>query len=65
MAKIVVQITLDTETKAVQIEGPFDDGILFLGMIEMAKVSFFVSKAKQEAGAKQILIPQPVAPLKS
>ncbi len=67
MAKVVVQITLDTETNAVQIEGPFQDGILFLGMLEMARTSFVVSKATQQTAIqakKEILIPQIVGPRK-
>ena len=67
MKKVEMRIILDTETNAVQVEGPFNDGILFLGMLEMAKTSFVVSKATQQSEAqakREIIVPQIVGPRK-
>ena len=35
---VKLNITLDTETKGINLEGPLDDTISVLGLLEMAKV---------------------------
>lgn len=53
-----VKVTYDTETGEVKSEGPFEDAIMFLGMLEMGKLIFFVNYNKKVAGAdKAIVVP--------
>lgn len=41
-----VLIELDDGTQEVNVEGPWEDGVLFLGMLEMARLAFFESRSQ-------------------
>lgn len=61
--KAVLTIVYDPQKDAFEINGPMDNGLLFLGMLEMAKVTFIERRAELWAKAKaaserRIVIPQ-------
>ena len=53
-----VKVTFDTETGEIKSEGPFEDAVTFLGMLEMGKLIFFVNYSKKVADqGKAIVMP--------
>lgn len=54
---------IDTETGQIKVEGPMQDEILFLGMLEMARVTFLEMRAaNREGSGKRVIVPFPVLP---
>ena len=51
-----IVITFVQETGEINVTGPLNNGALFLGMLEMAKVGFLTEKVK---GDQQILLARP------
>jgi len=51
-----LNITFDTDGKRVNLEGPLDDTILVLGLLEMAKV-VILERRLGLSGRKDIIIP--------
>ena len=41
-----VTIELDDETGEMHVDGPWKDGVLFLGMLEMGKMAFHESRSQ-------------------
>ena len=55
-----LKIKFDSKTQEINVEGPWNDGVLFLGMLEMAKVTFLEGYSKERGAApeKPIIIPE-------
>lgn len=66
--KAVLSIVFDPDAppdKHFMVNGPFENGILFLGMLEMAKATFYEWRQRQTKEAEpggHILIPRFVPP---
>ena len=54
-----LKITFDSKTGEINVDGPWADGILFLGMLDMARLAFFEghSKGRGTTMEKSIIIP--------
>lgn len=53
-------IVYDTDKKMVNVLGPFDDLILFMGMLEAAKVNY--DEVVERAKKQKIVMPMPGMP---
>ncbi len=51
-----IVITFIPETGEFNVNGPMDNGVLFVGMLEMAKLAFLEGRLK---GDQQILVARP------
>ena len=51
-------IKFNPNTQAINVQGPFGDGILFLGMLEMAKLFFCELRARERAPSTFVLSPK-------
>lgn len=67
MSKASVFVELDVETGELHVEGPWNDGILFLGLLEMGKLAFLEGRMNADKKPKfenKIVVPQIVPPRK-
>lgn len=55
---VELKIKLDLSTMQMMMEGPMQDSIMFLGMLEMAKVTFIEMRAKANKRDPVIEIPK-------
>lgn len=62
--KFRVLVELNPETGELHVEGPWNDGVLFLGLLEMGKVAFIEGHSQGSGKTKtenKIVVPQLVA----
>ncbi len=67
MNKVSVFIEHDVETGELRVEGPWNDGILFLGLLEMGKLAFLEGRMnadKKPQFENKIVVPHPIPPRK-
>ena len=59
-----LMVMFDRDTRKIDIEGPWNDGVVFLGMLEMAKGAFHEGRMakRTEAAAKAVSTSRLVLP---
>lgn len=50
--KFQININFDSKSGQFHVDGPFEDSVLFLGMLEMAKVTLIDVREKEGKAAK-------------
>lgn len=62
MAKFALLIELDADSGNVHVDGPWHDGVLFMGMLEMAKLTFTLNKLGVIKMENKVVVPEMVPP---